>query len=69
MLSTRDPIQFQGHTQTENERIEKDIPCKWQLEESWSSNTQDKIDFKIRWLQETKKDITLWPKDQSKKMI
>ena len=29
MLPTRDPLQFQRHTQTESERMEKDIPCKW----------------------------------------
>ena len=31
MLSTRDPLQIQGHIQTESEGMEKDIPCKWKL--------------------------------------
>ena len=29
MLFTRGPLQFLGHIQTESERIEEDIPCKW----------------------------------------
>ena len=28
MLSTRDPHQTEGHIETENEGMEKDIPCK-----------------------------------------
>ena len=39
MLSTRDTLQTQGHIETESERIEKDIPCKWKSNESWSSNS------------------------------
>ena len=39
MLSTRDPLQIQGHIQTESEGRVKDIPCKWKSEESWSSST------------------------------
>ena len=27
------------HIQTESERMEKDIPCKWKSKESWSTNT------------------------------
>ena len=38
MLSTRDPPQQKGHIQTENERMEKYIPSKWEAKESWSSN-------------------------------
>ena len=34
MLSTRDPLQSQGHIQTESEWMEKDIPCKWKSKES-----------------------------------
>ena len=34
MLSTRDPLQTQGHMQTESEGMEKDIPCKWKSKES-----------------------------------
>ena len=39
MLSTRDPLQTYGHIETESERMEKGIPCKWKSKESWSSNT------------------------------
>ena len=39
MLSTRDPLQTKGHIQTESEGIEKDIPCKWKSQDSWSSNS------------------------------
>ena len=34
MLPTRDPLQTQGHVQTESEGMEKDIPCKWKPKES-----------------------------------
>ena len=40
MLSTRDSLQTEEHIQTEGEGMEKDIPCKWKSEESWSSNTR-----------------------------
>ena len=39
MLSTRDPPQNRGHIQTESEGLEKDIPHKYRLKESNSSNT------------------------------
>ena len=48
MLSTRDPPRNKGHIQTESEGLEKDIPCKQRPKENRSSNTQDKIDFKIK---------------------
>ena len=38
-LSSRDPLQFQRHTQIESERMEENIPCKCKSKESWSSNT------------------------------
>ena len=38
VLSSGDPPQIQGYIQTENERMEEDIPCKWKSKESWSSN-------------------------------
>ena len=38
-MSTIDPLQTEGHIQTESEGMEKDIPCKWKSEESWSSVT------------------------------
>lgn len=40
MLPTRDSGQIQEHTETENEWMEKDILCKWEPKESWSSYTQ-----------------------------
>ena len=49
MLSTRNPFQASRHIQTENERMEKYSPCKWEAKESWSSNPHiDKIDLKIK---------------------
>ena len=39
ILSTRDPLQTQGHMQTESEGMEKDTPCKWKSKEIWSSNS------------------------------
>ena len=49
MLSTRNPLQIIRHKQTESERMEKYIPCKWEAKESWSCSTQlDKIDLKIK---------------------
>ena len=34
MLSTRNPLQTSQHIQTESERMEKYIPCKWEAKES-----------------------------------
>ena len=39
MLSTRDPLQTEGHIQIETEGLEKDISCKWGPKESSSSIT------------------------------
>ena len=39
MLSTRDPLQTQGHIQTESEGMEKDTPCQWKSKEGWSNNS------------------------------
>ena len=39
MLPTRDPLQIEGHIQTETEGMEKNIPFKWKSKESWSSNS------------------------------
>ena len=38
MLSTRNPLQTSRHIQTESERMEKYISCKWEAKVSWSSN-------------------------------
>ena len=49
MLSTRDPLQTEGHIQTESEWMEKDIQCKWKSKESGVAILiSDKIDFKIK---------------------
>ena len=32
------PTATEGRTQTESEGKEKDIPCEWKSNESWSSN-------------------------------
>ena len=32
------PTSDLGHIQTENEGMEKDMPCKWKSKENWSSN-------------------------------
>ena len=50
MLFTRDPPQNKGHTQTESERLEKDISRKWRPKEIMSTNTyiRKKIDFEIK---------------------
>ena len=48
MLSTRDPLQTQGHIQTESEGMEKYIPCKWKSKKAGVAILiSDKIDFKI----------------------
>ena len=39
-LSTRNPLQTSRYIQTESERMEKYIPCKWGAKESWSNNPQ-----------------------------
>ena len=59
MLSTRNPLQTLRHIETESERMEKYIPCKWEAKESWSSNPHiNKIDLKIKRLLEIRKDTT-----------
>ena len=34
MLSTRNPLQTSRHIQTESERMEKYIPCKWEAKKA-----------------------------------
>ena len=49
MLSTRDPLQTQGHIQTESEGMEKDIPCKQKSKKAGTAILiSDKIGFKIK---------------------
>ena len=43
------PTSDLGIHKVENERMEKDIPCKWKSKENWVSNTHiKKIGFKIK---------------------
>ena len=59
MLPTTDPLQTEGHIQTESEGMEKDIPFKWKSGESWVAMLiSDKIDFKIKGMKREKKDTT-----------
>ena len=50
MLSTRNPLQILRHIQTESERMEKYISCKWEAKEGWISNPhirqKNKEDYK-----------------------
>ena len=49
MLSTRDPPQNKGYTQTESEGLEKDIPCKQrQKKAGLAILISDKTDFKTK---------------------
>ena len=52
MLSTKDPPQKQGHIQTENEGLGKDIPCKQRTKEKKKVGVaifiSDKIVFKTK---------------------
>ena len=49
MLSTRNPFQISRHTQTESERMEKYIPCKWEQKKAGVAILiSDKIDLKIK---------------------
>ena len=48
MLSKRNPLQTQGHIQTESEGMEKDIPCKWKSQTGVAILISDKIDLKIK---------------------
>ena len=49
MLPTKNAFQTLRHIQTESERVEKYIPCKWEAKESWNSNPHFiKIGLKIK---------------------
>ena len=49
MLSIRDPLQTQGHIQTESEGMEKCIPCKWKSKETGVAILiSDEMNFKIK---------------------
>ena len=50
MWSKRDPPRNKGHKQTESERLEKDISCKWRpkIKTGVAILISDKIDFKVK---------------------
>ena len=49
MLSTRNPLQASRHIQTESERMEKYIPCKWEEKKAGVAIIiSDKIGLKIK---------------------
>ena len=59
MLSTRDPPPTKGHTQTENEGLEKDFPCKQGPNKAGVAILiSDKIDFEIKAMKRDKDDTT-----------
>ena len=46
MLSSRDPLHFQGHIQTESKRMEENIPCKWESKLEYQYLYQKKYTLK-----------------------
>ena len=49
MLSSRDPLHFQGHIQIERERTEENIPCKWKQKKAGVAILiSDKTNLKIK---------------------
>ena len=49
MLSKRNPLQTSRHIQTESEKMEKYIPCKWEEKKAGVAILiSDKIDLKIK---------------------
>lgn len=49
MMSTKNPLQIQGHIQTESERMREDIPCKQKAKKGrLAICISDKLDFKIK---------------------
>ena len=49
MLSTRNPLQTSRHIQTESEKMEKYIPCKWEEKKAGVAILiSDKINLKIK---------------------
>ena len=59
MLSIRDPLETQGHIQTESKELEKMYHAKGnQRKMGVAILISDKIDFKTKAVKETKKDTT-----------
>ena len=49
ILSIRDSLQIERHTQTESKNTEKDVSCKWEEEKAVVSMlTPDETDFKTK---------------------
>ena len=49
MLSSGDPLYFQGHKQIESERMQENISCKQESKKAGVAIlTSDKIDFKMK---------------------
>ena len=65
MLSTRNPLQTLRQIETESERMEKYIPCKW--EDGVAILILDKINFKIKKITRDKEGHYIIIKDQSKR--
>ena len=45
MLSTRSLLQASRHIQTESDKMEKYVPCKWKEKAAIAILTSDKIDL------------------------
>ena len=59
MMSTGDPLQSYKHIETESERVEKDIPCKWKSKKArLAILISEKIDLKIKAIIKDKEDTT-----------
>ena len=59
MLSSKDPLHFQGHIQIESERMEENIPCKREPKKAGVAILiSDKIDFKTKTILRDKEVIT-----------
>ena len=55
----RRPLQSYKHIETESERMEKDIPCKWKSKKArLAILISEKIDLKIKAIIRDKEDTT-----------
>ena len=56
MLSSRDPLHFQGHIHIESETMEENSPSKWKSKRAGAAILlSDKIDLKIKTILRDKK--------------
>ena len=70
MLSTRDPLQNNGHTQTKSEGLEKTFYANGDQKKSRVAILiSDKIDFQIKAVKRDKEGHYIMMKDKSKKKI